>query len=175
MKLAKGFILAVTGLLIVMTLFSLLIPSKVMTVRTAVIHTTADKAFAEISDLQKWKHWHPVFMQGTSAIRFSEPSTGVNAFAEWESNGKTNKLLITQLSPNKLQASLIRVGENPTENIISITALKDSNNVQAEWRTLTRLKWYPWEKFSGMFVERITGPGYEAALNNLKELLEGKQ
>jgi hypothetical protein len=171
----KGFILAVAGLAIVVTLFSLLIPSSVMTVRTVVIHAQAAQVFAEVADLQKWKQWHPVFMQDSSAMQISEPSTGAGAYAEWSSNNKKNKLLITKILPNQLRANLIRPGENETSNIILITSLKDSNNVQAEWRVLTKLKWYPWEKFSGIFVDKITGPGYEAALNNLKELIEGKQ
>lgn len=174
MRLIKGFILAVAGLFIVVTLFSLLMPSKVMTVRTVVIHGTAEQVFAKISDLQKWKQWHPVFMQDSAAMHISDPSSGKKAYAEWATNGKTNKLMITELSVNELKASLMREGENDANNIISVTALEDSNNVQAEWRVLTKLKWYPWEKFSGIFIDKITGPGYEAALNNLKVLIEGK-
>jgi hypothetical protein len=41
-----------------------------------------------------------------------------------------------------------------------------------EWRSLTRLHWYPWEKFYAIFMDKITGPGYEAALNGLKEIVE---
>lgn len=172
MRLAKGFILAIAGLFIVVTLFSLLMPSKVMTVRTVVIHAKAEQVFAQIADLHQWKKWHPVFMQDSAAMYISEPSGGVNAYAEWTSNGKENKLLINKILPNQLQASLMREGENAGENFISVTSLKDSNNVEAEWRVLTKLKWYPWEKFSGIFVDKMTGPGYEAALNNLKELIE---
>jgi len=176
MRSIKGVILALAGLFIVITLFSLLMPSRVMTVRTVVIHGSKEQVFAEISDLQKWKRWHPVFIQDSgSAMHISEPSSGANAYAKWSSNGKENKLLITEVMPNQLKATLMRAGENDAMNIISVTALKDSNNVEAEWRVVTKLKWYPWEKFSGIFIDKITGPGYEAALNNLKELIEGKQ
>ena len=174
MRLIKGFILAVSGLFIVVTLFSLLMPSKVMTARTVVIHGTSEQVFAKISNLQQWKYWHPVFMQDSAAMHISEPSSGKNAYAEWTSNGKTNKFVVTDVSLNELRASLMRAGENDASNIISVTSLNDSNNVQAEWRVLTKLKWYPWEKFSGIFIDKITGPGYEAALNNLKVLIEGK-
>jgi hypothetical protein len=50
----------------------------------------------------------------------------------------------------------------------------DSSAMQVEWRVLTKLKWYPWEKFYGIFIDKLTGPGYEVALNNLKELAENK-
>jgi len=174
MRFLKGFVFAITGLFIVITLLSLLMPSKVMTVRSVVIHGTTQQVFAEIADLGNWKRWHPVFQQDSNTIEISNPSAGVNASAEWTTNGKKNKLLITEILSTQFKADLSRTGENTVANIISVTALKDSNNVQAEWRTLTKLKWYPWEKFSGIFVDKMTGPGYEAALNNLKELIEGK-
>ena len=174
MKFIKGFVLAIAGLFIMITLLSLLMPSKVMTVRSVVIHGTTVQVFAKITDLNNWKYWHPVFMQDSNSIQFSSPSSGINAYAEWNTNGKKNKLQITEILSTQLKADLTRIGENTTENIIAVTALKDSNNVQAEWRVLTKLKWYPWEKFSGIFVDKMTGPGYETALNNLKELIEGK-
>lgn len=174
MRLLKGFVIAVTGLFIVITLLSLLMPSKVMTVRSVTIHGTTQQVFQEIKDLQQWKHWHPVFMQDSNSISISNPSSGVNAFASWNTKGKENKLTITEVLATQVKASLARTGENASENILSVTALKDSNNVEAEWRVLTKMKWYPWEKFSGIFVDKITGPGYEAALSNLKVLIEGK-
>ena len=172
MKFIKGFVIGITGLFIVITLLSLLMPSKVMTVRSVVIHATAENVFAEIEDLDKWKHWHPVFRSDSSNIEISNPSSGINAYAAWKSNGRQNKLLVTEIAEKQLKADFSRTGENTTDNIIAVTALKDSNNVQAEWRVLTKLKWYPWEKFSGIFIDKMTGPGYEAALNNLKELVE---
>lgn len=174
MKFIKGFVFAIAGLFIMITLLSLLMPSKVMTVRSVVIHGNTEKVFAQIGDLKKWKHWHPVFMQDSIDMQISDPSSGINAYAEWNSNGKKNKFSITEILSTQLKADLTRTGENTIPNIIAVTALKDSNNVQVEWRALTKLKWYPWEKFSGIFVDKMTGPGYEAALNNLKELIEGK-
>lgn len=174
MRFIKGFILGITGLFIVITLFSLLMPSKVMTVKTVVIHSKPENVFVEIADLGKWKHWHPLFTQDSSLIKISIPSSGVNATAEWTSTGKQNKIQITEVLTDQLKTSLSRSGENDINNIISVTALNDSNNVQVEWRVITKLKWYPWEKFSGIFVEKMTGPGYETALNNLKELIESE-
>ena len=174
MKFLKGFVLAITGLFIMITLLSLLMPSKVMTVRSVVIHGATEQVFAEIANLKKWKRWHPVFMQDSSAMQISDPSSGIHAFAEWNSNGRKNKFQVTEILGTQLKADLTRTGENTAANIIAVTALKDSNNVQVEWRVLTKLKWYPWEKFSGIFVDKMTGPGYEEALNRLKELIEGK-
>jgi hypothetical protein len=172
MKLAKGFILAVLGLFIMITLISLLMPSKVLTARSVVIHAPADRVFAEINDLGKWKNWHPVFMNDSAGIQYSVPSSGINAMATWISNQKKNTLRITDNKMNQLTANLSREGEKDVNNIIALAPVDDSNGVQVEWKVITPLKWYPWEKFSGIFIDKMTGPGYEAALNNLKDLLE---
>ena len=68
MRLVKGFIFAVAGLFMVVTFFSLLMPSTVMTVRSVVIHANTVQVFAEVADLEKWKRWHPVFMLDSAAI-----------------------------------------------------------------------------------------------------------
>jgi hypothetical protein len=157
------------------TLVSLLMPSRVSVVRSVVIHAAGKNVFDEVADLKNWKHWHPVFINNSSRITISEPSVGVNALASWSSNGKMNKLLVTEVLANQLKATLMREAENDITNIISVTPVNDSMAVQAEWRVLTKLKWYPWEKFSGIFVDKMTGPGYEAALNNLKDVVENKK
>ena len=172
MRLIKGFIFVLAGLFIMITLISLLMPSKVMTVRAVVVHGDTHFLISEINDLKKWKDWHPVFMSDSSNVTISNPSTGVNAFATWSTNGKQNKFLITGSGANHIKATLMRNGENDVANIISINPVNDSTAVQVEWRVLTTLKWYPWEKFYGIFIDKLSGLGYEMALNNLKELAE---
>lgn len=175
MRMIKGFIIAITGLFLFITLLSLLMPSTVMTVRSVTIHAGTDPVFSQVADLRNWKHWHPVFIHDSNAVEFSTPSSGANAYAAWNSNGRTNRIVIRETSQGSIKADLIREGEKNTMNIISVTALKDSNHVQAEWRVITKLKWYPWEKFAGIFVDQMTGSGYEAALDNLKQLMESKR
>ena len=172
MRLIKGFIFAIAGLFIMITLLSLLIPSKVMVSRGVVINANPQKIYAEISILQNWKHWQPVFKSDSLKINFSPGSTGTNSFCEWESNGKKNKLIITDRVDNQISVALQREGENDVSITIVVVTLPDSNSVQVEWNALTRLKWYPWEKFYGIFIEKSSGQGYEDALNSLKAYVE---
>ena len=172
MRLFKGFIVGLTGLFIFITLFSLFIPSKVMITKAVVINANAEKVFAEISDLQNWKHWQPVFKADSANIHFNKDASGVSNACEWKSKGKLNKFILRQKNINAVTASLLRQGQNEVLNTISILPLADSNQVQVEWNALIKLKWYPWEKFYGIFIEKITGQGYEDALKGLKEYTE---
>ena len=172
MKMIKGVLVVFTGLFLVVTVMSLLIPSQVMTVRGIPVHASQDTIVAKISDLKQWKKWHPVFMHDSTAV-YSTPSSGVNASVEWVTNKLSNKITITETSGSGIKFHLHRPGEKDIESILSVSPLQDSTGFQVEWQTLTKLKWYPWEKFAGIFTDKMTGPGYEAALENLRKEIEG--
>lgn len=172
MRLAKGFFIAIAGLFIFVTILSLFIPSKVIVTKAVVIHANAEKVFAEISNLQNWKHWQPVFEKDPGQIKFDTDSSGVSNSCEWESKGKRNKILITGKKDNVVTATLFRDGENDIFNTIRVSPVQQTNQVQVEWIVLIKLKWYPWEKLYGIFIEKISGEGYEEALNSLKEYAE---
>ena len=172
MRLFKGFFIVLSGLFIFITILSLFIPSKLMVSRAVVINASADKVFKEIGNLQNWKHWQPVFMNDSSQINFKTDTAGISNYCDWDSKGKKNVLEITDKKNNSISALLKRSGENDVQNTISVLPLADSNQVQAEWNVLIKLKWYPWEKFYGIFIEKISGQGYEDALNSLKTYAE---
>ena len=167
----KGFLVVLIGLFIMISLVAMLIPSKVVTVRGMPVHASKEKIVANIADLKKWKLWHPVF-RADSAVTYSEPSTGVNASIDWTTSSKVNKIKIIEATDAGIKFLLIRPGENDVENILSVAPLQDSTGFQVEWQALTKLKWYPWEKFGGIFVDKMTGPGYEVALENLRKYTE---
>lgn len=174
MRMIKGFLFVATGFFILITLISLLIPSRVMTTKSVTVHAPKEKISAAIKDLQAWKKWHPVF-KVDSSIMISLPSTGVGATIEWIQGDKKNNLTIMEDFPEGIKLSLNRPGEKPVENSILILPVEEAGTYHVEWRSLTNLKWYPWEKFAGIFVSDITGPGYEAALAELKKYVEVPQ
>ena len=171
-RLLKGFFVVLAGLFIFITLLSLFIPSKILITRAVVINAKASKVFNEVSNLQNWKHWQPVFINDSANIRFNTDANGISSSCEWKTGNSENKLQITDRKANALTATLSREGENDILNTIRILPLADSSQVQAEWSVLVKLKWYPWQKFHGIFIEKVSGQGYEDALNGLKAYAE---
>ena len=169
----RGVVFVLAGIFVFTSLLSLLIPSKVMVVRSVQIRSADTTLFSMVADLNNWRKWHPVFQQQDVVIAVSKPSTGVGATAKWISADKENTIRITDVQQNSLGFLLAREGENDIANILSVQTARDSLGVEVEWRALTHLKWYPWEKFYGIFLEQVTGPSYEAALNKLREFVEG--
>lgn len=174
-KLIKGFFIVLAVLFIIITLFSLFIPSKLMVTRAVVINATAAKVYSQINNLHNWKHWQPVFMHDSASIKFVTGANGVSNECEWGSDDSKNRLIITGKKENTVFITLKRYGENDVLNTIKVLPLTDSLQVQAEWNVLIKLKWYPWEKLYGIFMEKLTGHGYEEALNSLKKYVEENQ
>ncbi len=171
-KLIKGFLIAIAGLFAMVTLVSLIMPSRVVTSESVVINADPAKIEAALFDFSQWKNWHPIFIRDSSILQISNPAYGVNATAQWGPAEKQTKLVITNIMAESVMITLSQAGENAVQNVLRILPVQDSKEMQVEWSAVTTLKWYPWEKFSGIFVSQITGPGYQAALNNLKTYLE---
>ena len=172
MRIIKGVLFVLVGLSIMITLFSLLIPSQVVVTKGVVVNNSPGKVFAEVTKLQNWKHWLPVFKPDSVKLNCS-PAEGLNSYCEWESGGKMNRLVIDSINSDKVEVILSRPGETDVRNTIRLFPLADSNSVQVEWRAVTKLKWYPWEKFRGLFIEKMSGDTYDEALKSLKSYVEG--
>jgi Polyketide cyclase / dehydrase and lipid transport len=171
MKLIKGAIFTGIGLFVVITLISLLMPNKIYTAKSITVQADSLKLFSQISDLNNWKKWHPVFLADSNKIALSNTDNAAPT-AIWSGNGNENKLLVTTNKYPVFAFALQRKGENDLVNEISITPVNEGGNMQVQWKAITTLKWYPWEKFSGIFIEKLSGVGYEAALQSLKTYIE---
>ena len=172
LRLFKMFVFGATGLFIVITLFSLLIPSRVRVSRITVINdVTPGRVYNEVSNFGRWKNWHPVFKSDSTTIAFTDSS---KRSCDVSYNNSVAHLSITFLEATSIKFDLFSNSQNDIHNEITLTNLTGSHSVQVEWLASIKLRWYPWEKFYGIFIDKLSGPGYEAALNGLKSFLEKK-
>ena len=169
MRFVKAFLVGISGLFIIVTLFSLLIPSKVQVVRTVLINsTTSSKVAEQVSDFNQWKNWHPIFTVDSAAITATDKATVYTILHRGKQLSITKQFADSAVIKFLLQSK----GENDIANEIHFTALPAQDVVQVSWVATTHLHWYPWEKFYAIFIDKLTGPGYEQALNGLKDYLE---
>lgn len=169
MRFIKAFLVGVSGLFIIVTLFSLLIPSKVQVVRTVLINSTSlSKVAEQVINFNQWKNWHPIFTTDSAVLSVTD-----NA-AVYKIVHRGKELFITkQFSDSAVVKFLLQSkGENDLANEIHFTALPAQDVVQVSWVATTHLHWYPWEKLYAIFIDKLTGSGYEQALKGLKDYLE---
>lgn len=158
-----AFISAIVFFLII-TGISLFIPSHIR-ISKAIDINTSKKALAEqLANAANWKNWYPgadsaslYFINGevkgmTTKSRQSLIIKGVNDSAVIvETKGTNNK--ISNMGWNFFEAST-------------------PNTVTVQWYMDFHLRWYPWEKFSGIMFEKRYGPLMEQGLKKLKAQLE---
>lgn len=175
MRNVKGLLIVLTGLFIVITLLSLLIPSKVKVTRTTVINS--DDRFSvtrQISDIRNWYNWHPLFKSGNETLQAKGlHSTGTGAF-EFDYAGKLIQVRFLDSTATSLHFLMQMKGENDVYNEVVISGINGQHGTQIIWTATTQLHWYPWEKFYGIFIDKLSGPGYELGLQNLKQFIESQ-
>ena len=172
MRFIKAFLVGITGLFIVITLLSLLLPSEIKVSRAVVLNTTTGKAYTQISNLHNWKNWEPLFASDSAVKTFRDAVPGKNASCDIRYGEKQVHVEITTMDSVSVQFAMEENGGYRISNEINIAPVQAQNEVQVEWKALTKLHWYPWDKFYGIFIDRLTGPDYDEALNNLKSFLE---
>ncbi|UEG49950.1 SRPBCC family protein [Ferruginibacter lapsinanis] len=166
MRVIKPFFIGIIGLFIFSTLLSLLIPSSVKVSRTVIVNDTVSKVYAQVSDFHNWNNWHPMFVSKDVSVNF------LNNGCDVVYNNKTTHLIFQSADSTSIKFLLKAEGENDISNEIIVQSVPQQKVTQVEWRAVTKLHWYPWEKFYAIFIDKMTGPGYEAALNGLKTFME---
>jgi len=161
----KRFVILLSALLIFVMLLAMLIPSKVSVARTTDIAASDDSIYFKLADLNQWKVWFPIVKSKKATMQIISADSAVLV----RDNG--TKMFLTILS------------ENPSEVVACLTA-RGSSNVEMQFKIYphnagttrvdlvanTSFGCLPWQRAKGIFVEKITGPQYEEALENLKAL-----
>jgi hypothetical protein len=169
MRLIKGVFVIIISLFSMITLFSLLIPSSVRISRAVVINNTHAPAIVQqLLPFENWKNWHPIFTTDSASYNRDAKDRNFHIL-----HRQQDIVFILKDSDSSSIHFLLKVkGENDVQNEMVIHSLPAQEAVQVEWRTITTLKWYPWEKFYGIFLDQLTGASYEGALNGLKRFIE---
>ncbi|MFZ4058856.1 MAG: hypothetical protein ACOYKE_12005 [Ferruginibacter sp.] len=172
MRMIKAFIVGLLGLFFFVWLLSLLIPSNIRTVRTNIItNTSFAEVKQEVFNLTQWKKWHPVFKSDSTIVNFSADTTKLQ-FADVQYKRLKTHIEIERFNDSSVFFKILTPGENDISSEIRLTATNNPTIIQVDWIATTHLKWYPWEKFYGIFLDKLSGPGYDEALAGLKEYLE---
>ena len=146
MKYLKLALISFVFFFLLITAFSLLIPSNVNTSRAIDVNVDQAAAVKFISNPGNLNTWYP-----------GADSTKVD-------------LQITEVTDSSILA-IFRNKRRSTQWLV-IPSSKDQVTIQ--WSMQTRLRWYLWEKFSSLLFEKQFGTQMEISLTRLKAALENK-
>jgi hypothetical protein len=170
MRSIKMFVIVVAGMLACLGVVTLFLPSKVTVSKSILINATGAEVAKEIETFKNWKDWYPAFQNQHIVVATSQKND-------------SSFVTLTDERQRKLSMSMIKSGPR---NIDILLLAEDKKNItyqfifspgrngqtQVTWNINTTLDWYPWKKIAGIFLDKVTGPQYQEALQNLKSAVE---
>lgn len=164
MRFVKLAIFSLASIFILFTAIGLLMPSSVTVLRTQTINASKESVFSYLSDLNKWHDWlnnDAENSQTTSSLKNAPITYG------------SYKITLIGNDSNRIRTLW---QNNRSTQLKSIMDVNDDNKTTSScivmWRFQQQLKWYPWERLTGMLHDKILGPSMEASLLKLKQVIE---
>ena len=172
MRSVKLFVIAVGVLLAFLFVITLFLPSKVTVSKSIAINAGENKVTALILDFNNWKNWYPAFQDKYVSDNISPKNK--NLFQIY-SVTKEETLSITLLANKKdtITFSVVQGGINNQTYQFVIVPNGEAKTLLT-WNINVNLGPYPWKKFVGIFLDKISGPSYDEALQKLKTAAEFK-
>lgn len=164
MRLIKLAIISFLFFFLLITGFSLFIPSTVRISRAVEITAGANKVMNYISDPVNWKYWFP----SSDSIDYLYIEGKIKGIMLDSVQG----LMVSDKTINTVEAQPIGTKRQNMTMGWQVMPGSIPGKTTVQWWMELKLKWYPWEKFKSLFFEKQYGTRMEIGLSNLKKLLE---
>lgn len=139
-----------------------LLPSKISIVKSVDISGQGECAMNQVNDFNRWPEWLPLLKEGLATLR---SVSGDDAVLN-QRPGNTVELHYAIKTADSTLVTMTQPGANPVEMIFLFNQTKSGSKLH--FIVNTKLRWYPWEKIGGIFVDKMMGGQYEEALKNIK-------
>jgi len=166
------FIVSIIIILIIIFSASLLLPSKITISKGILINAPQTAINKEIQDFGNWKNWYPAFQnENVSVVKKSSKEGIINSVSLKDNK---EKRLDLDLIESKSDTTVIAVesASSTKVNYQFILSANSNGQMLLIWNVNTFMGGYPWQRIKGIFLDKISGPQYEAALVNLKNAVE---
>lgn len=169
MRYIKQLVIAFFVFGLIIFFISLLLPSSVQVSKSVLINVPKDSIAATLLRIEDWKKWSP-FLQDSS-IQYNITSSST---ANWKAaDGTLNSIKLEQYSSDSILAIISADDKVVFNSGFTVKASTDNKNVtKVEWWMIERLKWYPWEKFYGLFSESFKETYVENSLEMFRQYAE---
>ncbi|WP_018625832.1 SRPBCC family protein [Niabella aurantiaca] len=162
MKYIKLLFFSAIILLLAVTGVTLLLPSHVRVSRAINLYAGADSVLSEVGDLSRWKNWYP----GFDTLQLKDVTVAGGRVTR--ATVKNIQLEVTT-SADSLVTVQMKKGVQPVLNSWRLIRYAHSDSLTLQNYMDFNFKWYPWERFSGLLVDRSYGQIMEEGLKKLKE------
>ncbi len=150
------------------TVIGLLFPSHINSANAVIIHQKKQTVLKELQVSGSWINWYPFFQPG-----ISEHIDHVDKDSTVFYNDKKELLLYNKKADSNSVSFYVRNNARVVEHDITVLDISgDSTQVQVVWKETEKLKWYPWERFRGLVLEKAKKEYLETVLNSFKQYVD---
>jgi len=182
MKALKYIGLTIIGLIGLILLISVFLPSNNHIERSVVIDAKPKHVFELINNFKAWTKWSPWHKKDTNATyEYAAIYEGLGASYSWKSNnpdvGNGNMKIVNVIPNEKIDIELTLNDFGGTRADFDIVQQGDKVKLTWNFDSDTKslpLYWVPISKIFGLFMDGLLGPDYEAGLKSIKILAESK-
>ncbi len=148
------------------------LPGDVTVEATTEIKASPETVFNEVNTLRNWKSWSPFEDDSTMTDKYAGPVEGVGAKRTWTSQHMGNgNMVITKSIPGQLIGTKLDFGA-PGAAEGRWTFTDDHGKTRVKWQLHILKLQYPFGKWLGLIMNKMTTPVLEKGLNNLKMIIE---
>ena len=159
-----GFISLIVFALLI-TGISLFFPSHIRISKAIDINANRDTVVNQIKDAANWKNWYP----GADTMELLIVD---GRAAGLKVDSLQGAIRITNVTDSSVTAAIVGQGLRKVTTGWKSYQSAAPNTITVQWYMDFHLRWYPWEKFSSLLLEKRYGPQMEQGLARLKTLLE---
>ena len=172
MRLLKQAMIAVAVFGTMFLFFSFLLPSVISVSKSVLVHAPKDSVMAALLRIDDWKHWNPALQDSGAKYSIVSPLQ-----VDWISaGGVSHSIQLKQFAPDSI--SVIIQSKNRqvfSSGFIVAGHPQDSLLAKVEWWISEDVKWYPWEKFYGLFSESFRETYMDNTLQLFRHYIEHRQ
>jgi polyketide cyclase/dehydrase/lipid transport protein len=156
-------------LFVVVTGISLFFPSEIRILKSINIRTGRDPVMIQLKNPANWKNWYPG-LDSTQLLY----ENGIVKGVVLKDKDSTRPVYI-RIDKEELDQVTTSFTGGSKKNLAGgwrVSEYPGGDSVLVEWYMDFHFRWYPWEKFSSLLLERTYGFRMQQGLVNLKKLVQ---
>jgi len=170
MKILKGIFFVILGIIALLFIVALFLPSEYKVERSVEINKPVELVYGHVSDFNNfhgWNPWTPLEPDHTYKVSGDSGKVGQKYYWEGEIIG-SGEMEFLELKPFSFIQSNIRfLAPQQAEGKVYWNFEGDELNSKVTWSIMGSVD-YPLGRYYGIMMDGFLGPSFEDGMNNLK-------